>query len=34
VQTKAGLNVNPDLPTPRSAALEALVRDAEAWLAE
>jgi hypothetical protein len=32
VQTKAGLKVNPDLPTPRSKALDALVREAEAWL--
>ena len=32
VQTKAGLTVNPDLPTPRSGALETLVREAESWL--
>jgi hypothetical protein len=32
VQTKAGLPVNPDLPTPRSAALERLHRDGTAWL--
>ncbi len=32
VQTKAGLTVNPDLPTPRSAALDRLVREAEGWL--
>ena len=33
VQTRAGLTVNPDLPTPRSKALERLVSEAEAWLA-
>lgn len=33
VQSKAGLTVNPDLPTPRSAALEKLVAEADAWLA-
>jgi hypothetical protein len=33
VQTKAGLAVDPELPTPRSAALGKLLRDAEDWLA-
>jgi hypothetical protein len=33
VQTKRGLRVAPDRPTPRSAELERLYRDAAAWLA-
>jgi len=33
IQTKAGLPVNPELPTPRSTALEKLMRDADEWLA-
>ena len=32
VQAKGGAQVDPDLPTPRSAALERLYREAEAWL--
>jgi hypothetical protein len=33
VQTKRGLKVAPDRPTPRSPELERLTRDAAAWLA-
>ncbi len=33
VQTKRGLKVAPDRPTPRSPELERLYRDARAWLA-
>ncbi|MBV8538708.1 MAG: nuclear transport factor 2 family protein [Alphaproteobacteria bacterium] len=33
VQTKRGLKVAADRPTPRSAELESLYRDAQAWLA-
>jgi len=33
VQTKRGLKVAPDRPTPRSSELERLTREARAWLA-
>ena len=33
LQTRNGAKVNPNLPTATGAALEALVRDAKAWLA-
>ena len=32
VQTRRGLRVAPDRPTPRSAELETLYREANAWL--